>query len=319
MTTGTCHLEEVQRIGARECLIRRGALLLMVVLVVMSMGGRCDVLAADGLRLRISSQGDSLFLGEPLVVKVCLVNEGKGTARAIPLFDLRYGLVDFTIWDDPGNVFAMKPKRLYVTSWYMGSQPWTEIPPQDSSYGYVTLLYCQMRKPGTNNLIMFEPGAYRVKASFALGTMSLESNELQVRVLQTPCDQVEARRAFLSKETLWFVGTEMTSRPRGAWDAYNDVVTCWPGSDYAGPALYYMARIDQLEKNFARATEEYDLFLSMYRGAPYSELAEIQRQETLVVGKAADRASLWGLPASYRRNAYLYYLLENLRLWSVPE
>lgn len=315
-TVMLCHIQRILKPGVRRFVSSLTTVLFLVTLLFLLCGMICR--AQTGLQMRICSMSKEVLVGEPVVLRVSLVNMGDNVVRIVPAFELSKGLIDFEIESKDSEAFHVKESRLLSISWFTDPRYWDQLALGDSLYGYVSLLYCQMRAPGTQNLILYEPGEYSIRASFCSDETTVLSNTIRIIVKEVPADEAAAQSAFLSKSVLWFVGSEMTSIPQGTWDVYHTIARQWPSSVYAEYAWYYMAKIDLLEGRFVRAVEEYSTFLSEFPESPYSEQAEIEITECRIVGFGQDENLLLTLPEGYRHNVYLYRLIQRMRQGGLP-
>jgi len=293
-----------------------GAVLCLAFCTAFTLLGSGTVLGASPPpSIRISVAYRELVVGEPVIVRVCLFNPIRDTIRVFGHLEPNRGLVDFQVIDEDSSVFEYGKHKLVFSHWYFNRRLMDRLAPGDSLYGYVTLLYCVMRKPGTYNLIIYEPGTYWLRAVYHHWDIDVLSEPVEIHVSPTPSEELAARKLFLSKETLYFIGGDMESGANPAsWEAYHELVTNYPESVFAKYAWYYMARVDRWGHKYERAIEEYNYLLSHFERFPYFEQAEIELIELEVTRMGGEKERLLALPEEYRRNVYLLRLLKRFGL-----
>ncbi len=276
-----------------------------------------------GLRLDLSVVKREVYVGEPVVLRIALVNGSDSTVRVPVLLHPSGRRLDILVSSERDSSVSYLKYHGHFVCWIPTYRP---LAPGDSLYGFVTLLYWDKGGGESKFLMMPEPGRYLLTATYEssswLGEVDLHSpaiirlrsGEVEVLVKATPEGELEAREVFLSDNTDIFIKTDMEDYPPPVIDAYSEVVARWPESVYAGYALYYLARIDFTRRDYKKAIEKYERLLSDYEGTPYWESARIELALSRVQGAGADMSILYELPRGYRRNRFLHRWLRILEI-----
>lgn len=268
------------------------------------------------LILNLTPDTKQIYVGEPLVVRIAVVNPGPDTAYYMPAFGPSYGVTDYIIKHQDGQGERLQKWWPHSITAIFQPKRYPPIPPGDSLYAIRPLAFWGKGEPGLESAIFNRPGWYSVVATFRLqgrrGNIDLRSNKVTVFVHPTPEEEIAPRDLFVSLWREWFF-YGAGYRSDVIREACTRIVREWPESAYAKYAFFYGARATWTEVDCDVADEEYERFLALYEPSMLSELAEIGLVACRVARNGEPASLFLDLPEEYRSNENLWGRLRKLR------